>query len=105
MTVQSTPGPWRVSPLEVGGFKIHPANNPDFKICRIENSITYLMAFDEAAEPDAHLIAAAPEMLAALELADEAIIHLDGELSCQATLRAIRAAVAKATGKSRETPS
>lgn len=64
---EHTPGPWKVSPLEDRGFKIHPANNPDFKICRIENAITYLMAFDEKAKPDANLIAAAPELLDVLD--------------------------------------
>lgn len=40
---------------------------------------------------------AATDMLTALELADEAIILLDGEVSCKSILKSIRAAVHKAT--------
>ena len=54
-----TPGPWVAMERE-GGWKIVPEDRENFKICRIENAITYIMDFDEAAEPDARLIANAP---------------------------------------------
>lgn len=53
---EHTPTPWTHVEMESGGFKIVPADDPNFKICRIENSITYLMAFDDAAESDAAFI-------------------------------------------------
>jgi hypothetical protein len=91
-----TPGPWVCSQMESGGWKIHPADNPGFKICRIENAITYLMDFDEAAEPDARLIAAAPDLLAACQ---EFVRKVEaGEARSTKSYEQMKAAIAKADG-------
>ena len=104
MTEKHTPGPWEAVPFdETTGWKIVPAGSPDFKICRIENSITYLMAFDEQAEGDARLIAAAPEMLEALKGLAAVIGKMKpatGEPYGRGVTELLeaRAAIAKATG-------
>lgn len=73
-----TPTPWAVSPLEAMGFKIHPANDPNFKICRIENAITYLLAFDETAKGDAELIVRAVNAFDDIEALEARIKELRG---------------------------
>ncbi len=64
---EHTAEPWKYIAMENGGWKIVPASDAEFKICRIENAITYLMDFDEAAEPDARRICAAVNACAGIE--------------------------------------
>jgi len=83
-----TPGPWAVS--AVNKYIVHPIANPRFGIC-ITNDEDEPTAEDEA---NAHLIAAAPELL-------EQLIHARAFVPAnQPTLRAsINAAIAKAEGR------
>lgn len=55
-----TPGPWRVEKA-AGGWSIVCDEFPNS-----ESPLTKLMDFDDSAEHDAHLIAAAPELYEAL---------------------------------------
>jgi hypothetical protein len=55
--IQHTPGPWKATELDSGLWNVHAANRPvKPPICALDFS-----------PEDAHLIAAAPEMLEALE--------------------------------------
>ena len=90
-TAKHTPGPWS----ETGGanyeiIAAHPRFGHTVTIC--------IMADDNDAQlPDAHLIAAAPDLLAALKGAEQIIAVCDGDW--EKPLIQIRAAIAKAEGK------
>lgn len=99
-----TPGPWTVSELDARGdpSAFHIFIEPGVAV--IERKVA---GSDQCDMPDAHLIAAAPELLEALTLladkADELVTHLQatGRLRPCFNLPAIqaaRAAITKATG-------
>ena len=102
MTTQPTAAPWKVTiePTHIPGIiraSIEAADGP------YRGSIAYLqnVDWDGGIGPDemianAHLLGAAPDMFAALEMAKDALRHHDPE---QPYSKAIRAALAKARGK------
>lgn len=84
------PGPWVSSDRLTGGtIDVTPAMNPSIQVARVNGK-----AGEQ--EANAHLIAAAPDLLTALKLAlaelDDQLVRVD----CRAT---VEAAIAKATGK------
>lgn len=88
MIAQYTPGPWTVSGRQVKSidhgkrYTVATTNNPKFT--------------DEANASNAWLIAAAPDLLTALRIAEDALdIYSGGQSS---DLAAIRAAIDKAMG-------
>jgi hypothetical protein len=100
-----TPGPWNLWCSERGEFYVS-ASGQEFVICS-RNPVDYRGAESVA---NAHLIAAAPDLLAALRDAAETIDSLDKQGGTlvhptprqliDATNVVIRAAIAKAEGKS-----
>lgn len=95
-----TPGPWNITPppqpFAAGdGFRV--SANGDQTNWR--GYITNILAGSPNAEANARLIAAAPDLLAALKLADTILdgfpLYKSGEGA-----KTIRAAIAKAEGKS-----
>lgn len=98
VSAQHTPGPWRVEPLT--GFRKFVILGPDkhaWNGCR--KSVAYTGAsYSLNREANAHLIAAAPELLKALEtLLDASERHIFGD-ECLAERDAARAVIAKAKG-------
>ena len=99
MTTQHTPGPWHVG-IGNGDGSIFP----EVGRTRLEDGGTTLYPIAQvnrgwnAVEDDANarLIAAAPDLLAALRFAESALDAYSGGES--ADLAVIRAAIAKATG-------
>lgn len=96
MSTQHTPGPWKLDGA---------ANTNDLDIIAPTGRITMLdCEISEVSEDvltaNAHLIAAAPELLAALLAAEEWAEHIeDDESRVPVDVRlAMRAAIAKATG-------
>lgn len=90
MNTKHTLGPWIATKIKVGhgvAFDVYAENK------RIVRDITVNSVEDEA---NAHLIAAAPEMLLALQLVAERqdLIQVDATLN-----RAVFEAIAKAEGK------
>lgn len=73
-----TPGPWRVEKGADGGIKVMSGDG-SFNVCRIDKAVTYVMDFDELAEPDANLIAAVHAMYEALEAAANTLISLHSD--------------------------
>ena len=102
-----TPGPWiaHVDPNPVGGQRFACITSEGEIVRRIAD----VVLFDERAEADARLIAAAPDLIGALEpgalevIADEIAGDSFRRSSCAESLRAIakqqRAAIAKAEGR------
>ena len=88
MNTQHTPGPWRVTTAKV------MAENGR-AICLIENRKLH-EGFQESSA-NACIIAAAPDLLAALRLCERALEERDAEAEEHAA-KAARAAIAKATG-------
>jgi hypothetical protein len=97
---QHTPGPWYVArhgtPDYAPQYGVYADGGADFAIIK-----------GEKAKADAHLIAAAPDLLAGAELAEAAIIeaaqflavgHGTDEL-CASALRSLQVALAKARGQ------
>ena len=86
-----TPGPWKVMGTEDEGFTIAPCDeqgNPEEPIVWRQGGIDY--------RPNAVLMAAAPDLLAACELAiEEQSIGMYGAISNEC-IAALRAAIAKA---------
>jgi UDP-3-O-acyl-N-acetylglucosamine deacetylase len=83
-----TPGPWRVE-------KIHDL----WTEIRSGHGISNTMIADCVSEANARLIAAAPDLLAALQACDEAMIYMS-EYDIPIMLPAqVKAAIRKATGK------
>jgi hypothetical protein len=80
-----TPGPWTVAPF---------TSNPQHSSVAARDDVTVAEVFDRPA--DARLIAAAPDLYAALE----AFMRL-GTMDDQAAIDAARAALAKARGEVR----
>lgn len=104
---QHTPGPWR---LNGNGTLLHPVSYRSLTTCRIETSLGSFEILDETNEPEqnAALIAAAPDLLQALERAekqlaiafnpggDESILSI-GRSEAMLACNQARAAIAKAT--------
>lgn len=94
-----TPGPWEIAPYAGSGRQIYGPNSRGICICGLAPN-----PFDPDStenDPDAHLIAAAPDMLAALERAavfldDIAEASMNPDANDAASM--VRAAIAKATG-------
>ncbi|QDP54179.1 MAG: hypothetical protein GOVbin4685_39 [Prokaryotic dsDNA virus sp.] len=87
-----TKGPWVVSAKGIGGATVSEDVNRKNHIACLVN------------KEDAHLIAAAPELLEALELALDAIKWWENEHSCCAgatddSIEKISSAIAKAKGE------
>ncbi len=102
MEVKHTPGPWKVGrPTNDDGTPVSyrhiSTRDDDFG----DLATIWSAGDDTAVEANAMLIAAAPVMLAALKDADIAVEQLcdgqDAANECWNILRAIRAAIAKAT--------
>lgn len=106
-----TPGPWRADLADIGGqvfgFSIVAEHGTHWHPVAYQS--TYQHTNSECYEPaerkaNARLIAAAPELLEALKLLDEAFCADDygtkeGREKGRAALVATRAAIAKAEGK------
>ena len=91
-----TPGPWEVGDPDVHGRKVYGPVVDDYadpgELAVIAEGMT---------EPNARLIAAAPEMLEVLRLLDHAVDRQTGHVSIgavQTAAIAARAVIAKATG-------
>ena len=92
-----TPGKWH---WDSDLIKSDPLSRRRYRVSTIGKTITqvYHNSDDPHAEADTRLIAAAPELLEALKLAEDEMTRNDfGTLSL---LPKIRAAIAKAEGKS-----
>ena len=104
-TAQHTPGPWQMSRQEYDNTHstdlsiyapVPPHNNPK-SICRVYGE-GGLSAIIEERDANAALIAAAPELLAALKFCAAALEAEAGKLYA-AHLEQARAAIAKTTGR------
>lgn len=87
-----TPGPWRVG--DAGTTVFGPPNGmpaPD-RIASMANR-------GEHTKPNAHLIAAAPDLLAACEAATLALANIGKPGMLSAAQHTLRAAIARATGE------
>jgi hypothetical protein len=94
-----TPGPWRVESFETELGPIHQilatVKKYPSTVCTVEE-YEEVPDFDADRLADAHLLAAAPDLLEALKLAD---CLLSGANMNRAVVeRKVRAAIAKATG-------
>ena len=85
MTTQHTPGPWHV-------FRDQINDEVGLTVARW---VQYVDEYKEHAEANARLIAAAPDMLAALVRVEASLTELGAKGE---PLKSIRAAIAKATG-------
>lgn len=89
---QHTPGPWKLAAGVIGPDKVwmEDSQGNETMICRgVEN------------EHDAALIAAAPELLSALQIIQNILaqsIPIDYKRDCFESLKIANAAIAKATG-------
>jgi hypothetical protein len=96
MTTKHTPGPWRYvqnqirakSGQKIGGVEISEM------VCMMPHGPKY-----PGHDANAHLIAAAPDMLEALLLAEATIERLDKMGSAVGTLDVVAAAIKKAKGE------
>jgi hypothetical protein len=109
MSAKHTPGPWHWDSDPVKG---DPLGRVRYRVTTTGKTITqcYYSSGDEHAEHDARLIAAAPEMLDALKLANDAMNYLgdilnshdmaepEDEVKTTPAFRAVHAAIKKATG-------
>ena len=91
MSAKHTPAPWTVSGKQVKSidhgkrYTVATANNPKFT--------------DEANASNARLIAAAPDLLAALQMVNRIWSHdQTANLAPDSPVAIVRAAIAKATG-------
>ena len=92
LVAKYTPGPWCVNGHSpIGGILVSTANGVDICICDGPNG-------SGKAEANARLIAAAPDMLAALESACDAVrpFAADDAKDLPAWVKQARAAIAKA---------
>lgn len=103
-TMPHTPGPWdsqRGDPYDTT-FEVNSLGDPWAAIANVNANTTGSLPVDEeTAEANALLIAAAPELLAACQLAEDMICgRLSGvDPENLAVLPAIRAAILKAKGQ------
>ena len=111
MNTKHTPGPWTLCPSSHSGLAISNAEDGAFKVPRATLALCgksrttaeewhYIAAMNdhEQAEADARLIAAAPELLAALRAWVESTAFDEQTGSMRAVYEAARAAIDKATG-------
>ncbi|EIP96857.1 hypothetical protein OpiT1DRAFT_01282 [Opitutaceae bacterium TAV1] len=98
-TPKHTPGPWNA--FRAASSICVSADEPVERIEDVAKSM-YIEVFGENKVANAHLIAAAPEMLVALNTAADALvfqIERCGKDSLRATLATVCAAIAKAKGE------
>lgn len=104
---EHTPGPWQWTSdghpiIDLARFR-SPGyyNNPELHGPNGEDIITCGEYTVHNKVEDARLIAAAPELLNALEMAEATIVRLERHApgSAQGTLDVVRAAIAKAEGR------
>ena len=95
--MKHTPGPWRVSNQD---FTTGQTNGFDVMHGDPDGSELLCVAADLRSLQDANLIAAAPDLLAALKALDADVAGKYGTNACVDALIAARAAIAKAEGKS-----
>lgn len=90
-----TPGPWNWDSDPIKG---DPLGRVRYRVTTIGKTITqcYYSSGDEQAEWDARLIAAAPTLLGALQMA-RAVLEIEGYEATGSSLQIIDAAIAKAT--------
>jgi hypothetical protein len=95
--MKPTPGPWMWDSDQI---KTDPLNRVRFRVVARGKTITqcYYSSGDENAEHDARLIAAAPDLLEALEDCLRVVEFLASD-SCPTTIQNAKAALAKATGE------
>lgn len=98
-----TPGPWEVSIDDCGRLAGRPGIfAPDELDCAVVHWDGFVQEFwrsargDKEIQANARLIAAAPEMLEALELANAALSGAN--MNLRTVEQKVRAAIAKATG-------
>lgn len=99
-----TPGPWFVRAQDTGFLIDSPKTKeqPHGRVAAVaQYSYDWAGPMRAEALANARLIAAAPELLAALEviLRDHMAVHGVGDLEMQPALFQARAAIAKATGE------
>ena len=98
MNAKHTPGPWNIgtSDIPVSSFSVHGGNRNHSTIARLASLDFVGMGLDEQ-YANARLIAAAPELLVALEQ----MLNLNslGAYEQSAAISAARAAIAKARGE------
>lgn len=102
MENKHTPGPWEVCDAKrPDGFHIR-SNARHWSIAAAYHmagcSDPSLDISEGEAAANARLIAAAPELLEALEVAEDVLSSIDGDSVHPCTLHKIRAAIAKARG-------
>ena len=95
MTTQHTPGPWEVCDLDWQFRFVEGSYELGLKAISTPNIKHYIATEIDAA--DARLIAAAPDLLAALEVVREYMDHAADQFSYEDIVQ-IRAAIAKAKG-------
>jgi hypothetical protein len=96
MTTKHTPGPWLISERVKtarldNALMVRPADHHNY-----EYGATAIIATSEA---DARLVAAAPELLAALRAMLACCYDIERDIETEDAVEAARAAIAKATGK------
>ena len=98
-----TPGPWVVLTNRAGyPYQIHAPNGDDKKPGAVGSYITRWAAISlpssEEGNANARLIAAAPDLLLALQMA-KSLLEIEGYESAGASMRVIDAVIARATGE------
>lgn len=96
-----TPGPWKAIPPKLGTAWVIDSGNPDAPIAMLYGANTPIQmkrARSGEAEANARLIAAAPELLAALQHVQRRLEARGGDF-LEGTQEVVRAAIAKATGE------
>lgn len=96
MTTQHTPGPWTIRPYNFDA--VRDAQGIFSAGCRIPICHSIMGNDLGQADANARLIAAAPELLAALQRALDAIEYYHAREGSPDTLADARAAIARATG-------
>ena len=91
-----TPGPWQVSAGAVDNPRLIVENDLALPICAM--SLRGVHGDTRRMEANARLIAAAPELLEALEMAEDRIESERRSGEFDPLLRDIRAVISKATG-------
>jgi hypothetical protein len=93
MSAKHTPGPWSIYSITFKGYH-QIAGAQGGRVCQV-------LPFEDEYKANARLIAAAPELLAAIHvlLRDYTAVHDIGDLEMQPAIYQARAAIAKATGE------
>ena len=101
-TMAHTPGPWTIAPYHSLGAEQDIIAPNGQRVCSVAGSKSFDEDTNEWIEPDAHLIAAAPDLLAALKVcADRLEANRDewGSVRHKTEVAQARAAIEKAEGK------